>query len=627
MRKLKKKTYFIIFLLISFFLTLFVSLNKDYYKNLILEKVYNSIEHKIAFNSSEFNFFPSPGIQFYDIKIQSNKSDFSLNSKSIALFFSWKILFGNIILKSVLTSNIELIIDNSKKNNSELGFNKSTIKLINSFIKIEELVATDLKITFLGIEKKEYQFKKILANHDNQNEIELKLDYISENGNFNFETNIIYEKDNYDFEKLDFKIKILFNKFNLILFKEYYKVVREARFDNSTLNGEIILTKKKDSNDIIVKLNNIDLEKLKYIKTNYYPTINLNSTLVFKVKNEEVLIQDLFVSIPSVGFAKATGNVQFKDIIKLNLFINGEYANVFKIIEIVSYSTDLTITNGKDFTSNMKILVKKVQFENYDLTDLDLDLNIYNSKIGISLKNANILNGKIVLKGEIIASNNTKYDFESLVFNIRVEDLIQKYTFDKFLKGNLISNFKFNSNGNTIETFRENLKANGKVEIKNGELLGYANFLKPIFSLGKLVNFLGPKGKNSGFQSLITNFKISNQLIETQNLKMVGVGLDANGSGKISFNRKVDYKIKVGLGGMAGKVFFIPILYKGTMPDNVSYIDPVWLGSVYLGTTFLAGPIGTTVGGIAGSTVSEYVRSSYESVKNFFGFGKKNEDE
>lgn len=628
MRRLKKKTYFIIFFIISCFSLLFFQLNKDYYKNLILEKINSSIEHKISFASSEFSFFPYPGIQFNEIDIQSKSNDFKLNSKLLIIYFSWKILYGNLILNSILIDQAELIFDNSKKKEkSEFSLNKLNLQRINSYVQLDEITATDLKIIILDKEIENYKFKKILATQDHKEEVELKLEYISEKGNISFESKINFENDKNNFEGIAFKAKIYFDKFNLLILKDYYKYARQARFDNSNLTGEIIFTKKKNSNDVEAKLNNIEFEKLKFLKTNFYPNLNLSSNLVFKIKEEEILIENLFVKLPNIGVARANGNISYKDIIKLNLYINGEYADVHKILEIVLYSTDLNLPTGPDFYSYIKILTKKAKYQNYNFTNVDLDLNIYNTKLSIGLKNADVLDGKIIAKGEFFASSSSKYDFECLAVNINVEGLIKEYTTDKFLKGSLISNFNFNSNGNNFEDFIKNLKAEGKVEVKNGELLGYANFLKPIFSLGKLMNILGPKGKNSGFQSLSSNFKISNQVIETPNLKMIGVGLDANGSGKINFNRKLDYKINVGFGGIAGKVFFVPILYKGTMPNNFSYIDPLWLGSVYLGTTFLAGPIGTTVGGIAGSTVSEYVRNSFETVKNFFGFGKKKEDE
>jgi hypothetical protein len=99
---------------------------------------------------------------------------------------------------------------------------------------------------------------------------------------------------------------------------------------------------------------------------------------------------------------------------------------------------------------------------------------------------------------------------------------------------------------------------------------------------------------------------------------MVGVGLDAHGSGNISFDRKIDFRIYAGLGGIAGKALYIPILYKGIMPDNVSYIDPVWIGSVYVGATLFGGPAGATVGGITGSAVSEYVNKAWEGIKGIF---------
>jgi hypothetical protein len=151
--------------------------------------------------------------------------------------------------------------------------------------------------------------------------------------------------------------------------------------------------------------------------------------------------------------------------------------------------------------------------------------------------------------------------------------------------------------------------------------LGYLNFIKPIASIGKIVNFSGPPGKSTEFETIEGHFQYRNRVVTLETMRMKGVGLDASGSGKIGLDHSINVKITVSLGGMAGKVIKLPIIYKGIFGKSLPYVDPVWLGSIYIGTIFLAGPVGATVGGIAGSAASDYIDKAITKVKSFF-FGK-----
>ena len=110
-------------------------------------------------------------------------------------------------------------------------------------------------------------------------------------------------------------------------------------------------------------------------------------------------------------------------------------------------------------------------------------------------------------------------------------------------------------------------------------------------------------------------------------------GIDAIGEGKISRDQNINVRLTVSLPGAAGKAIKLPIIYRGIFGKNFPIIDPVWLGSVYVGTIIFAGPAGAAVGGIAGSAVSEYVENAISSVregfsktKNFFFRSNKDEE-
>ena len=362
------------------------------------------------------------------------------------------------------------------------------------------------------------------------------------------------------------------------------------------------------------------INDINFIGDPVYPVISVSTELVYFPELKEVQFISLNVNYENGAIASANGSLTFAKDIYLNLNIKGDYADIYKVIYLIVRLVDFKNISTLNFYSHLKILVNRAVFAPYELKRIDLEFDINNTIITFDINNADTLSGSISGKAKVVASKHSVYEADISLKEINSEELILKYTQVLYVKGKLSTNFTFSSSGNSLDNFLENLNSTGKLEIKNGELLGYANILKPIFSLGKLVNVLGPKGKNTEFKSLSSDYSILSRNININNLKMIGVGIDAHGSGKIDFDRKIDFRIYTGLGGIAGKALYVPIIYNGIIPDNVSYIDPVWIGSVYVGAILLAGPAGATVGGVAGSAVSEYVNRAWEGMKGIFQF-------
>ena len=618
MRQISKKIYFILLFIFLLITGITFYLNKDYYKNKILEKVYETVESKILFGESNIIFFPSPGLQLNDLEIENEAA--TLKVKTAFIYFSWKILYGNLIVDEIYLENGNVLVSKINENVNPT-FDSQSIKKINSFLKLNNLSLLNFTIQnpSATIDKKELNISKFVLAHNHKNNIEIEL-ILDSSLQINFDFDYEYGKE--EFQTFELKSKITLDKFGLKILKEYYSVVKDQQFDNAEVSGFIEIEKLKNTKEIQIKTN-LQIEKLKFFSTKYYPNLTVISDFNLNLEAKEIQFQNISVNFPQGAMARANGSLSFKKNIILNLSINGEYADIYKVVELIVNSVDTKLSGGPDFYSYMKINAKAAHFDKFDFTDINLELNIYNTEVQLKIINASLLDGKIFGIGKIRASKKTTYEFDLILSDINSEELLKKYTDKSYIKGSLGSVLKFNSSGNDFNLFLDNFQSTGFVEIRKGELLGYANFMKPIFSLGKLINFTGPKGKNTEFQSLKMNYSIQNKIIQIPNLKMIGVGIDAKGNGKINFDRKIDFKINVSLGGLAGKILFVPILYKGVMPDNISYIDPFWLGSVYIGSTFLAGPIGTTVGGIAGSAVSEYATKAWDGMKKLFTFEKK----
>ncbi|HNI99425.1 MAG TPA: AsmA-like C-terminal region-containing protein, partial [Leptospiraceae bacterium] len=209
------------------------------------------------------------------------------------------------------------------------------------------------------------------------------------------------------------------------------------------------------------------------------------------------------------------------------------------------------------------------------------------------------------------------------------EKIIKKYSKEPVISGRISSEFSFYSIGNTTQEFIKNFISSGSVKVESGKLLGFANLYKPIMQIGKLLNFTGPKGESTEFKSINMKFRVGQENVDIKDFKLTGVGIDAAGKGNVDFKLNSDFRFNIGLAGLAGKAFSVPIVYKGTLPNVKGYIDPVWLGTVYIGSTVIPGPIGTTAGGLAGNAISDYVHRAVEGLKEVFsiGIGSKKENE
>jgi hypothetical protein len=622
-----KRTYSIVFISVLFLLLISFYSNKDFYKQYIIDKIYTTIDFKIVFEDSSLIVFPAPGINLKSVSIHSiseeNKFDVKINS--MKFLFSWKILFGVIELNKIHVSDGIIVlsaINTSENKEPDLKpklFNAKSLQKIFTFLNMDTISFQSVQFIAERNDslKEDFYCNFLEINNDHISLISINLDISYQAGHFQSESKIQYINNDYNFNSLQIESKWKFNNAALKPLKEYYSLVYGANFDNTNLNGEISLFKEKYKNEFNIKTD-ITIVGLHFLGAPVYPNINANSEFTFLPDSKQINFSSIRLYYENGAIASANGTLTYNNDIFLNLNIKGEYADIYKVVYLIVRAVDFKISSSMNFYSRMNIICAKATFDLYEIRNINLDLKVTNAVVELKINNADVLHGHLVGTGKIIASSHSNFQFDVSLKDINSQDLIGKYTKSPYLKGALSANLTFTSSGNTFPIFLDNLHSKGKVEIKKGELLGYANILKPIFSLGKLINFLGPRGKNTEFQSLNLDYSIQNRLITIPTLKMVGVGLDAHGSGNISFDRKIDFRIYAGLGGIAGKALYIPILYKGIMPDNVSYIDPVWIGSVYVGATLFGGPAGATVGGITGSAVSEYVNKAWEGIKGIF---------
>ncbi|MDX1961442.1 MAG: AsmA-like C-terminal region-containing protein [Leptospiraceae bacterium] len=627
---LNKKLLILILFVLTFFVSslYWVYSQRNEIKKFLIEKINSNTGIELKYARDEISIFPNVGIQLYEVSLEKKGGlSFSAKLEELSLNLSLlKLLFNQFNISGVKLIKGKILI--SQTNSNENSTNSFDPKLLTS-LSIEDIDAQEIDIEY-SFEKITEEIKIIKFSYDRSilgsNAIDLKLKYKKGalNAKLSFETG----KSISNFDELYFKSDINLDNFPIQYLKKYYSIFRKNNFDNIAISGNIFLIKKANSKDIPIETE-LTINSLNFKGLESSPAIELNSKLNWNTGNLILSFISTKVKMGNFVSGSTSGELKFGKTTSLFLDINTNYAKLDSIIPFILDFTSVDYKTSPDlhFFSLMKIRSSYASFLDYKFTKPNLEIRILDTRVDFLLNHVELFEGNFTGKGYILAENQVSYDFDINVDQVNVDTLIHKYSNKKFITGELAGKFKLISKGDTIEEFYSNIDINGKSKITNGKLLGYANILRPILTLGKFINFRGPKGDSANFQSINLKFLVKKRLVDIPELKMVGVGLDADGKGKIDFNRKINFRLNVGLGGIAGKAIYVPILYTGIIPETDAYIDPIWISTIYLGATILGGPTGIAVGGIAGSTVSEYVNRAYDSVKKIFFWRKEEKNE
>jgi hypothetical protein len=624
MRNIKKRWIILVMsILFLGYVSLFGSflIQKEYWKNLLFQNTEKILGYKIKYSSEDISFFPSPSLSLYDIHIENKSNNFSifLNSDRATVQFSWSDILINkwrIDTLEIENSKINLqITEPLKSNNNSFSVpdQLKNLQITNTIFKNVQLnLNFNSKDEVILIHSLDFKHKSMIKNF-----LSFKLDYSggSTTGNLELGLESIFKS----LDDLIISGSINLKNFPIKVFHPYYKFLRLSNFQNSYATGELIINKNTNSEiELSTKLSliNLNFTGLSFSS----PPLEINSTMTYLIKHNKLIFLKTSIKHGNHLNAKIKGDLVFSPNILLQLEIKGEYLEFEKTLEYILAFTKISSNSSNPkikFLSELKLNFQKISFKDYNFGDSTAEIKIDEKNILLNILKSTFYDGVLTGDGIIDTSELTTYDITFRIENLNLPNFIERFSNKKFITGKLDTDFHFHSIGTQYSDIEKNLKIRGFANIKEGKLFGYANFLEPIFALGKLVNFLGPKGDSSAFKSIQAHFYLENKIIDIPDLKMTGVGIDATGLGKVQFDSTIDFRIIVGFGGIAGKALSIPILYKGYLTKNAAYIDPIWLGSVYLGIT-LAGPAGVTVGGIAGSMATEYIHNGINSIKNLF---------
>lgn len=659
----------LLFLTLAFalFTLLFVFIRQDFYKDFILTEIEKKTGLDVKVDSSDLVLLPFPGIELGTVQVRKGNLIVGVSDR-IKINISWFGLLGQKVeIRDIYISggkinlhkhkdgSIDLIeFFQQEKYKLESVHQTQTIKIFDPSFTAENTLFNPKEIFKIGL--KNIQIENFHVHyqddtHDREYLIYLwnsafsisfygnALDLILQ-GKLDGQSFQIYgSADLNEFpvtlENLKFQSTIILDKCSLSIFRDLLVIFPNADFSKTILNGTIRI--KKAPNEPINFNVTAQGKDFAYQGGNPFGDIKLNMELRLDIPNKKLDFPYISVVWPGIAEGNAKGTILWN--YKTNAFFQVtanylDYHSVLRLGKLFQFTKKFNNPNRPDGVFYFSADLKNVYALKHRFPVLKAEVKYVYPWIQISNFHAYIYNGEILGKSKINPFKS-KFEVQGEVYRIQSDRVFMPYVNDQIISGNLFSKFNFttevhNQSSDFLAEFFRNMEGSGNFQILNGELLGYANFMIPVLNtLGKIVSFNGIDGRKVEFSSLNSDFKIENNRFYFQDLKLQGKGLEADGRGNISFEKDVDLILNLRLGGnIVGKALKIPILYKGRFKQSIPYIDPIWLGSVFAGSTILApfftlvgGPYG---GGIAGSVVSEYVRDAWEGFKGLFASKEKN---
>ncbi|MCW7480473.1 AsmA family protein [Leptospira kanakyensis] len=650
----------------------------DYYKKLILDTTNQLTGLQVNYQISEPVFFPFPGIELTEVSVSKNDDELiRVHKLRIEVYYGVFVGQPLEIRKIYLnTGTVEIL---REKDESFPLFEKilagAESNSKENLKKTEEPADTNTKI----------YFSKTFANFVNQIEIknvtilfEDKL-YSRKIKLYLWETKFQLDQDLRD---LDIYIYGKLNEETISLSTNIFFVTDEMSYESSRLEGEFTFQNIKgiDLHDILIIFTYGDLRFAK--ASGAIPFYKRDDAKIYAIA-DRVHIRDLALKDGKPfadGYASTVMNydireskLSFADIIvdwkgKSKLYGSGfvnflkpplsptisfegtsDYLNVPSIIKVTKIWVDPDLEKSiltrnipsTGYVNRMNVYLnfnfRNLNIGNFNADSLKLNVHYAKRKLNITKFELKAYEGTAIGTGHYLWGKQPNLEFKGNIKNLGVAPILADLFNISPITGNLDSEFLLSSPADTEDGLINNLQITGNINAKNGELLSYTNILKPISSIGSVINLKKIDfSRATPYNELKFDFQYMKENIEVRNFALKADGIVGSGGGKIGFNKNIDMKFTIAMPGVAGKALKLPIIYRGTYGVSAPFIDPIWLGSVYVGTIFLASPAGAAVGGIAGSAMSDYVNKAVDNVtggvqrgwkgiKSLFG-GKEEEE-
>ncbi len=652
----------ILFFVLLFFLIVYIPFvqKKEVYKEFILDQLRNSTGLDIRVADSDLYLFPFPGIELDQIEIRKNNVLVAVSDK-VDIDVSWfGFLKRTIELRDITINGGSLYIQKRKDGSINLqeylkDEKKETEKRNNVTILVDDvnskigLSATDfLSIGLKNVEIDNFTLEYREDNHDRNYKVYFRkskgsVSFYGTDIDFVFQGTIDDQPIDLEFsgalqnfplawEKLKFTATLKVEELSLSLLRDLFFIFPAADLSQTKMSG-IIEISKEEGTSFKFKARN-QIRDLAYKGGAPFGNIRINTD--FELDPFQKKIAFPYIELQWEGVAKGTakGSVNWKNRSLGQFDIKteyGDYHNILKIAKLFQVREDLI-----DQTSPPGIYYFTAELNNFfafkhRFASIRLEAKYIAPLLSVPSFHAYIYNGEIIGKAKVYPSI-PKIEVEGDAHRLQVDRVLLPYFSERIIIGEMNSWFSFETSikdqrQDSVTELFANMKGIGNITVKNGELIGYANFMVPVLNtVGKIIALKGVDGSKFQFSSLRSDVKVSGNRMYFPNIKLdiENSGMDVDGKGTVGFDKKIDMRIHLRIGGKyIGKGIQIPIIYAGNFGKGIPYVDPIWLGSVYTGMTIL-GPYllplgGPYAGGVAGSVIGEYARDLWDGVTSLFG--------
>ncbi len=639
----------------------------DYYKNIILENVYKSTGLQINYTSSDPIVFPFPGIGFQNVIVSKDKHEL-IKVQDLTIEIYYGIFFGQslqIRKVSLHTGTIDIVREknesfpilekflaekNPEENQpSELLANKkdvsNTIKEKSTedlspilFSQIFANLATGIEIknfTVLFNDKllsrvvKLYFWESHLYVDRDLHDLEFYLYGKLNQDPIQLKSNILVTSDEISYKNLRVEGELYMEDLHGNDLKDILVIFPHGDFRQARANGKISFY-KRDSDTFSIFVDRLNIRDLAIKGQPAFGNAYVSVKITYFYKDHKVGFDNILIDWKGSARVYGSGFVNFIPpplSPTISFEVRSDYIDLELAKRVVSIWLDpdlesSILTRGMENTAYgdrmhvyLNLDLKQPKLKSTLLDRLVANFHYSKSLLNIRKLQFTAFDGLCNSSGVFKFGKLPSIELQSQIENMDISALLLSQFQTSPIAGKLSSEMEIKSFGTQEDDFLNNLNIRGKVSATNGQLLSYTNILKPISSIGSIINLKKIDfNRSTPYNTLNFDFVYNQESIEIQNFSLKADGIAGSGVGKIGTNKKIDMKFTIAMPGIAGKALKLPIIYKGTYGSTAPYIDPIWLGSVYAGTLFLASPAGAAVGGIAGSAMSDYVDRAVDTV-------------
>ncbi|MDF3819852.1 AsmA-like C-terminal region-containing protein [Leptospira sp. 96542] len=639
----------------------------DYYKNLILQRASNISGLTIDYLGSSPVFFPFPGMEFTQVSVSKNEIEIiKLQKLRIEIYYG-VFLGKDLHIKNIYlnTGSIEIernqdesfplfqkfLQVSSDKSENSVNADKSKLdastelKIYFSEVFSNLVSSVEVKnFTILFNDKlyarnlKFYIWESTFQIDRDVRELSFYL-YGKLNDNpFKLNNSFVFLTNEISFASLRSEGELVVENLQGVDLKDILIIFPEGDFRFLKGTGKVIFYKRED-NQISAYVDNLHLRDIALKDGKPFGNAYISTLITYDLLNKKLLFDDILADWKGNSKIYGKGYVSFLPPPHNPIIMfegKSDYLDIPTIQKIIKVWVDpdlekSILTRGipsTGYSNRMNVILNfnlnRVKIGDFRSQNVRLSLNYAKRKLDIKKLNLLAYDGEIKSSGMLVWGDVPKLEMDGQIQKIAIPSFLNDMFKISPISGSMGAEIKLLSTGKNENDLLKNMKLNGKVFANNGQLLSYANILKPISSIGSIINLKKIDfNRATPYKDLTFDFTYANQDIEINNFILKADGISGSGSGTIGLDKKMNMRFTIALPGIAGKALKLPIIYKGTYGVTTPFIDPIWLGSVYVGTIILANPAGAAVGGIAGSAMSEYVNKAVDGVTNTVESGWK----